>query len=115
MPLPWELRVAPEFNFLWDFILGDNVSPTFSEVTFAQLAPTMRNEPSWVGEVGGAAGDVVHEHPTVLRRSGPAPGTWAELRPQAWGGGTAGKRPLISMIPIPDMDSIKEEFMEETQ
>ena len=48
--LPQELHIASKFNFLCDFILGDNVPPTFSGVTFAQLAPTMRNEPLWVGE-----------------------------------------------------------------
>lgn len=44
----------------------------------------------------------MHEHPV---------GLCAGLCPQAWGGETGGKSPLISIIPVPDVVSIKEEFM----
>ena len=54
---------------------------------------------------------MVHGHPTGLHGSVPAPGTRAGLQLQVWGGGTDGKRLLMSTIPVPNPIIIKEEFM----
>lgn len=61
--------------------------------------------------MAGEAGDVVHGAPWV----GTCARAWAGLHPQGRGRRMDGKRPPISMIPVPDTVSIKELFMEEAR